>query len=646
MKSIVLFVLTSLAVNGYSQTLMRIDNEEVSLDEFQKIYQKNNPTTVSYSRKNLTDYLELFTLYKMKLKQARSIRLDTLPEIQDDYTKYTDQLAKKMMADKNYMENIMRSQYEHMKSDVKIAHIMVRCDRNASPNDSLLAYNKIKLLKEKANVANFGDIAKEHSEDKGSSVNNGLLGYISAFMTANDFEEQCYNTPVNTLSPIFRTQFGYHILKVLDRRPARGRIRVAHIYIANKNEEETKAKIAETAIQKAYKELQNKVSFEKAVAKYSLDKSSMDKNGELPEFGVSEMIQDFEDQAFALVKAGDYSKPFKTDYGWHIVRLIEKLPIKSYEESKNIIKQKLERDTRVVNMNEIMSERVSEKFNLKENPKALTELSKTIHDTFFSKKDWVLKPATILSNETLFIMDNKLFSIGQFATYVNTKFKSTVSPKSTDLLIAMYKEYKNRMIWDIAKSKLKLENEEYRSLDLEYLNGLMIFELMDQEIWKKAVKDSQGSKKIYEEMKNEFKYNTRIELVGVSTKSKDVNERLNLASYNYSSAKDLLASMKKTSDSNEVFLTEKIVEKGDDPKIDAKKWAIGIVFSNYDEAEKIYSVNYIQKILPPSIKPYNEIKGRVQNIYQTRLESQYNQSLRKKFKVNVLQDVLNKIIKE
>ena len=646
MKSIIVLVLALFFENGYSQTLMTIDNQSISLDEFKKIYQKNNTAAVSYSRKDINEYLNLFTLYKMKLMHAQALRMDTMTAIQDDYVKYTDQLVKKMLTDKNYVENIYRSQYEHMKLDVKVAHIMVKCDQNASPSDSLIAYNKIKFIRDKTTPSNFAEMAKENSEDKGSAVNGGTLGFITAFMTADDFEEQCYTTGINALSPIFRTQFGYHILKVLDKRAARGRVKAAHIYINDKSEEETKKKIAETEINKAYKELINKVPFDQVVAKYSKDKSSIEKQGELPEFGVSEMIQEFEDQAFALKNKGDFTKPFKTDFGWHIIRLNERLPIKSFEESRDYIKQRLERDPRIVNMSQVIAQRVADKYQMKENSSTLNEFIKMIPDTFFANKKWVIKVQNKLSNESLFSLDNKNYTLGQFASYSNSKFNATVSPKSADLVKAMYNEYRERMLWDVAKAKLKAENEDYRNLETEYMNGLMIFELMDREIWKKAVNDSNGSKKIYEELKNDFKYNTRMNVESVVTRNKEVNEKLNIASIGYKSAKDLLNAMKKTSDSNEVIYMEKTIEKGDDPKLDAQKWIVGNVFSYFDDVEKTYSINYVQKVLPPSVKPYTEIKGRVQNIYQTRLEAQYNQSLKNKYKVNIMQDVLNKIIKE
>jgi peptidyl-prolyl cis-trans isomerase SurA len=646
MKFVLSIVLAICFVKGIGQTLMSIQNEPVTVDEFKKIYQRNNASSVSYSRKDVMEYLDLFTLYKMKLIEARNLRMDTISAIQDDYVKYTDQLARKMVTDKSYVENILRAQYQHMQQDIKITHIMVKCDQNASPADSLIAYNKILYIKGKTTALNFAEMAKENSEDKSSATNGGLLGYITAFMTTSDFEDQCYNTPINSVSPIFRTQFGYHILKVLEKRPARGRVKAAHIYVNDKSEEDTKNKFAETEINKAYKELINKAPFETVAAKYSQDKTSQASKGELPEFGVSEMIQEFEDQTFSLKNNGDFSKPFKTTYGWHIVKLISKIALKSYEESKDMIRQKLERDPRIANINQITTQRIAQKYALKENVTIVNEIYKTMNDTFFAYRNWTIKVGSKLGSETAFFIDNKVYTVQDFVQYCNKKFNATISQKSDELLTAMYNEYRDRMLWDYVKQKLQQESEEYRSLEKEYMNGLMIFELMDREIWKKAINDTVGSKRIYEEMKNDFKYGMRITLGSIKTRNKDVNERLKSFAIGNKSIKEIYNAMKKSKDSSEVIYFERTVEKGDDPNLDAQAWTAGNRFSIYDEDEKMYSLNIITAVLEPSVKPFSEIKGRIQNIYQSRLESQYNQNLRNKYKVSMNQEVLKTLIKE
>ncbi|MFY7860682.1 MAG: peptidylprolyl isomerase, partial [Chitinophagales bacterium] len=241
-----------------AQTVMTIQNEPISTEEFKKIYLKNNPKSTSFSRKDVMEYVDLFVLYKMKLQDAKALRLDTIQAVKDDYTKYTDQLAQNILNDKNYVDNIVKETYEHTKSDLKLAHIMVKCDPNASPKDSLLAYNKMKFIKDKTTSQNFAEMAKENSEDKASAVNGGLLGFITAFMTTSDFENVAYATPVGAVSNVIRTNIGFHILKVIEKRPARGRVKVAHIYTNDQKEEDKKANLAKTQIDEAYKNITSK----------------------------------------------------------------------------------------------------------------------------------------------------------------------------------------------------------------------------------------------------------------------------------------------------------------------------------------------------------------------------------------------------
>lgn len=629
-----------------AQTIMTIQNEPVSTEEFKKIYLKNNPKSNSFSRKDLVEYVDLFVLYKMKLLDAKELRLDTIQAVKVDYTKYTDQLAQNILNDKNYVDNIVKETYEHTKSDLKLAHIMVKCDPNASPKDSLLAYNKMKFIKDKITSQNFAEMAKENSEDKASAVNGGMLGYITAFMTTSDFESVAYATPLGAVSNIIRTNIGFHILKVIDKRPARGRVKVAHIYTNNQKEEDEKANLSKTQIDEAYKNITSKkMTFEEAVAKYSIDKSTSEKGGELPEFGISEMIGEFEERAYGLKNIGDVSQPFKTDFGWHIVKLLDKIPVKSFEESKVMIKQKLEKDPRISNVKAIVLDKIQKKYQLKENGYVLDAFQKSIPDTFFKNKNWILKQSKE-KDQALFTIDNRNYSLSDFASYLNSNFNGTLANSSKDFLGSVYREFRERMVWDYAKMKLKQENEEFRMMDIEYQNGLMIFELMDREIWKKAVLDTIGAKKLYEEVKNDYKYGQRVEVYLVKTRSKEIAEKVKAMAKTKKSLKDAFASLKKTKDSLEIIYDVITYEKGELADLDKQDWKVGATFQTYFEDEKTNAIGQIVKVIEPMIKPFADIRGRIQNLYQTRLEQQYHESLRKKYSSNINQIELNKIIKD
>ena len=640
-RIIILISFAFIASISYAQELMIIGQEKVSVDEFLRIYQKNNQSTTSYSEKDVQEYVELFTLFKMKLQEAKRMRLDTLPMLKEDYQKYTDQLVQNHFVDKNYIDNIWKAQYEHMKYDVKVAHIMVKCAPNANPSDTLVAYNKLNYLRQQATKDNFAKLATENSEDQSSAIKGGLLGYITAFMTFPEFEQPCYQTPIGAISSIFRTQYGYHILHVLDKRVARGKIKVAHIYL-KKSE---KPEVAEKQIQEAYKQIMSKkITFENAVKKYTEDASTKETYGVLNEFGVSEMVNDFEEQCFALKNAGDLSKPFMTEYGWHLVKLIEKKPVKGYEDSKDYIKLRMVNDPRVNNLKSITYSRMLDKYKFTETPANLSPLMANMPDTFFMIKNWVLKPMKAIESNTLFSFAGKSYNLKDFSNFVNTNYSTASSKSKKDAIDAMYAAYKEKVIWQLAKEQLSAEDKTYSQLESEYMNGLLIFEIMDREVWKKALADTLGSMKMYEEVKSNYWFKDRFMLEGIKTKKTEGLDTY-IQSLTSLSAKVVFEKIKQSKDSNEFVYYERTIERGEYPEIDkamdAK--AISVQFKDEDKSSILAKV---VKLLPPSIKPYSEIRGRIQNLYQNKLEKEWGASLRSKYPVKINTIELSKIIKK
>ena len=640
-RIIILISFAFIASISYAQELMIIGQEKVSVDEFLRIYQKNNQSTTSYSEKDVQEYVELFTLFKMKLQEARRMRLDTLPMLKEDYQKYTDQLVQNHFVDKNYIDNIWKAQYEHMKYDVKVAHIMVKCAPNANPSDTLVAYNKLNYLRQQATKDNFAKLATENSEDQSSAIKGGLLGYITAFMTFPEFEQPCYQTPIGAISSIFRTQYGYHIIHVLDKRVARGKIKVAHIYL-KKSE---KPEVAEKQIQEAYKQIiSKKITFENAVKKYTEDASTKENYGVLNEFGVSEMVNDFEEQCFALKNPGELSRPFMTEYGWHLVKLIEKIPVKRYEDSKDYIKQRMANDPRVNNLKGIAYSRILAKYKFTESPANLSPLMANMPDTFFMIKNWVLKPMKAIESNTLFSFAGKSFNLKDFSNYVNTNYNTASSKSKKDAIDAMYAAYKEKVIWQLAKEQLSAEDKTYSQLESEYMNGLLIFEIMDREVWKKALADTLGSMKMYEEVKSNYWFKDRLMLEGIKTKKTEGLDTY-IQSLTSLSAKVVFEKIKQSKDSNEFVYYERTIERGDYPEIDKAMYTKATTVQFIDE-DKSSILAKVVKLLPPSIKPYSEIRGRIQNLYQNKLEKEWGASLRSKYPVKINNIELSKIIKK
>ena len=243
------------------------------------------------------------------------------------------------------LEELKKESYERLKYEVKASHILVNCGEKASPEDTLKAYKKALEYRKMALSKGFETIAKQYSEDPSAKQNGGNLGYFTAFYMVYPFEKAAYDTKVGDISMPIRTRFGYHLIKVDDKRPANGSMTVAHILISSDPEIGSAAN-AESKVKEVYSRIQEGDSFEEMARQFSDDKRSASQGGLLPPFSVGRMIKEFETVAFALEKDGDISKPVQSKYGWHIIKRIEKEPVGSYESLEEEIEQKVKKDSR------------------------------------------------------------------------------------------------------------------------------------------------------------------------------------------------------------------------------------------------------------------------------------------------------------
>jgi peptidyl-prolyl cis-trans isomerase SurA len=220
------------AQNKKDKVLLTIENKPVYVSEFLRVYNKNKEVVSQENKKDINEYLDLFINYKLKLRQAYDLKLDTVPSYIKEFTKYKEQLIEPFLKDRNVTDNLVREAYDRMKQEVKASHILVKLDAHALPKDTLKAYNKLIEAREKIlKGADFEVVAKEYSEDPSAKKNGGDLGYFTAFSMVYRFENAAYTTNIGDISMPFKTNFGYHIVKVNDKRASKGEVKVAHIMV-------------------------------------------------------------------------------------------------------------------------------------------------------------------------------------------------------------------------------------------------------------------------------------------------------------------------------------------------------------------------------------------------------------------------------
>ena len=481
---LVLFLGVSSIIFGQrnDKILITIDGEEISVGDFKRIYEKNLDAIDNEEAKDVQKNLDLFINYKLKVKEAYKIKLDTLSSYKKEIEGYRNQLSAPYMQDTVFINKLVKDAYFRTKNEVKAKHILIRTPKDATPKDTLEAYQKIMNIRARIlKGEDFEAVAEETSEDpsarddekSGRKANKGNLGYFSAFKMVYPFEDAAYSTKVGEVSEPFKTRFGYHILKIDSLRASKGEVEVAHILINNEN------KNAKKLIDSLYNQLEKDVQFKTLARKFSEDSGSKSKGGKLRQFGTGVMVKPFEDVAFSLQKEGEYSKPFQTRFGWHIIQLIKKHPVQPFSELQDELKSKVKSGDRAQLSEKAVIDKLKKKYTISEN-----ENAKAIFDQ---------KNIRNIGKDSL---QDVLLTINDFEIKQET-FVAYIKNRNNSPVYELFNEFKDKEILSYYKENLEKTEPEFANTLQEYRDGLLLFELMQQKIWEKSSKDTLGLKNHY-----------------------------------------------------------------------------------------------------------------------------------------------------
>jgi len=458
---VLLIVCSSLWAQKKKDILLTIDGAPVYASEFKRVYSKNLELVQDDSQKSVDGYLELFIDYKLKVAEAYKQKLNETPEYKREFKKYEDQLSRGYLYEDNLSEELVKEAYERGLEEVEASHILVRSSYNDLPKDTLKAYDKIKEAQVKARKGeDFSALVKEYSEEPGAAERGGALGYFSSFKMVYDFETAAFNTPVGEISDIVRTQFGYHIIKVTNRRKRAPQISVSHIMIIEKKENPTFN--AEERINDLYAKIQQGESFASLAKQFSDDKGSAKKDGELRAFTKGDLRSpEFENEAYSLQNPGDVSKPVKSEFGWHIIKLNKRFPIPSFEDEKESLLKQIEKSERSKLIDDAVNNKIKTKYSFKKGVDFMPYFMEKVSDSIL-KKDWHYAPIPSSENKKLFTIGETSYTFDDFAKYLETQQKGMRALSSKRAMLNdTYQAFEDTTIKDYFRKNLEKENEKY-----------------------------------------------------------------------------------------------------------------------------------------------------------------------------------------
>ncbi len=667
--------------------LMTIGDSQVRLSEFTYVYKKNNRDTVS-NPQAVDNYLGLFVTFKMKVKEAEELKMDTSAAFKNELGGYLRQVSLQYLTDRKVNDSLLMEAYNRMKEDIRASHILILCDENALPRDTDIAYTRVSIIQNllvgkpttklindyevklkakwsitkksppsdtlkvynlvnplrqlerrfKNKPAPFGEVAFIASEDQSAKQNRGDLGYFTAFSMVYAFETLCYNTPVGKVGGPCRTKYGFHIVNVVDRRPASGKILVAHIMIKSPLGSAPADSInAKAKADEIYGKIQAGEDFATLARQFSDDKQSAVKGGEIPIFGLYEMPQPFEQAAFSLQNNGDVAAPIKTAWGWHIIKRVDKKGVPPFEQVKPEIKQRVSRDQRGNQGRVSLIARVKSENGFQEFPLTVKEFYKVVDTTYFLGR-WSASKAAGMT-KTMFILAGKNYTQQDFAVWLELHQVRGVKHEIPSTVDAAYKNWVEESCVAYEDSQLERKYPDFKNLMQEYRDGMLLFDLMDKKVWSKAVKDTAGLRAFHEANKTKYMLPERADGTVFSCKDEATAKKVRKMLKNKHTTKEILDSLNRDSQLN-VTADHKMWVKGENSIVD-KNWKAGTSKNEMKDQRVMFVV--VTKIDAARPKTLQEARGAVTTDYQNQLDKEWIESLKAKYPVVVNQEVLKMV---
>ncbi|MEM7102218.1 MAG: peptidylprolyl isomerase [Bacteroidota bacterium] len=627
--------------------LFIVEGTPVHVSEFEYIYTKTNGEKAEFDEPSLREYLELYKDFKLKVKRARDLKLDTIKVLQQELAGYKRQLSNNYLMDKEVTEKLLREAYDRSQYDVAVSHILFRADKNTNQKQIKIArQNAYKALKRLQNGEAFEKVAAEVSEHPPSKSNGGYIGYFTALELPNfyELETAAYTTPKGQISDIIKTRLGYHIIKVMDKRPARGQIKASHILIrVDKSADQSTVDKTKNRINEVYQQLKDGGKFEDLAQGVSEDNTTGKNGGLIGTFGINKYEEDFENAVFGLKNDGDYTSPVRSSLGWHIIKRIEKPEPLPYELAKGGLINRIKRDSRYAIAQEAMVARIKESSGYKENTAFLNDFFSNLGEDYVSP-NWEV-PSKDLDKEVFGIGDMS-YSLQDFIAYNNRNRNLRVrrgrqaSPQ--DVGKEMFKDFSDKTLIKYEESQLEKKYPDFKSLMREYEEGILLFEATKRLVWDKANEDSTGLQMFYNQNKESYKWAPRAKVNHFTLATAD--EKTIAKTYKLAKKKSTSALLSKINKKGEVLLVEEeISEQGKNELLDKLAWQAGTV-TDLKIGKEASTFSKIETILPAEPKSLKEARGYVVADYQDHLLNEWVEQLRGMYSVKVDESVFRSLV--
>jgi peptidyl-prolyl cis-trans isomerase SurA len=643
-KLLLLFVITVYTNAGYSQTLFTYGNTAVDKAEFIRAYNKNK-TPVDDKEKAYREYLDLYIKFKLKVKAAMDLRLDTLPQLQFDAQSFRSQIEDSYLNNEKAVTDLLNEAFNRSQKDLHVLHFFVPVEPSATTADTLKAFGSINTLYTalSAGKTDYDNLSAASSV----KISQSDLGFITVFTLPYEYETLIYNLKTGQASKPTRTKSGWHVFKLIEERKAVGKWKVAQILFSIPPDATAEVKKAyEQKADSVYQLLINGEDFGKMARWFSDDKVTYANNGEIVEFGSGKFEYGFENEVFKLTKDREISKPFLTAYGYHIVKRLSQTPVSTDRNDVAYqfeLRQKIQQDSRINLAKDLFVKEIMKQVNFKKTG-AVSDA-----DLFRFADSVIAKPGSSTGNTSVFPIAAKTIY-----TYAKTKltgkdwldfvrsYKGSGELYQGETNAALSDKFVTTTIMDYYKKHLEDYNADFRYQMEEFKDGNVLFEIMERNIWGKASADVAILEKYYNENKSRYLWNASADVIIFNCAGQSVADSARTAILSGKNWKILADEYNNNvlADSGRFELTQVPVT------VDSKtaEGYVSEISTNPVDGNSIF-VKLIRQYKANVPRNFDEAKGLVTNDYQNVLEEKWIADLKNKYPVKINEAVFQSLLK-
>ena len=652
MRQFLIFISLFLSTHSFygqdNAVLFYLEDNPVTVSEFKYIYEKNNRDQADYSKESLEEYLDLYINFKLKVQKAKDLGYHESDVYKEELAGYRSQLADSYIIDREVIRKLADQIYERSQADLELQHILIALDRKSDQEKEKEALSKIQTVYDLIQKGmTFEEAVLQFSQDRGSVSLNGNIGFINAPLPDGyvALEQVAYSLEVGELSEPVRSDLGYHLVKLVSKRPARGKMEAQHILIRNSRNGIRLADAGPRANRIYDQIMAGTLSFEEACVKFSEDRETKSKMGNLGVFGIGEYERSFEDGAFELMEDGAISEPVLTSIGWHIIKRVRKIEPPSSALLFEQLKSKPKAGVRFDFEKRQVVERIKKEAKFSDNPELLDQFANGLSEDFFSYS-W--QPSE-LEDDVLANFGNRKYSLEEFADFAKTNVRERMKAKGTKEIKAtvddLYEQFVNDMAIAFAEQSLEERYPEFNNLMREYREGILLFDITKDLIWDKAGQDTSAVKSFYEANKHRYNWKERVQVTHYTLRT--IEPTLVTSILNGSRNKDPEGLTKLFNKQNELIVYKEETLDTDHSSLEGITLKEGFVSTpRFDNKLNVTQFTKIEKTFPPRPKTLREARGYVISDYQDQMDKNWVEELKKEYNIKLQKKTFKKLVKK